>query len=95
MLSKDLVNLILDYTYVEYTIFVFAEKNLNKVDWKCLSNNFNANRILEKNLDKVDWKMLLSNPNANFLLEQKLDRVDWAILSENPGIFTPKFRSKY
>jgi uncharacterized protein YicC (UPF0701 family) len=53
------------------------EKNLDKVNWNCLSHNKNAINILEKNLDKVNWNSLSENRNIFELdlifLKQRMD----------------------
>ena len=38
------------------------EKNLDKIDWACLSRNPNAIHLLEKNQDKINWNWLSKNP---------------------------------
>jgi hypothetical protein len=54
------------------------ENNLDKVDWRELSENPNAITLLENNLDKVNWRQLSRNPNAITLLENNLDKVNWS-----------------
>ena len=46
---------------------------MDKVDWRYLSSNKNAIKILEQHQDKIAWKMLSINPNAIHLLEQNLN----------------------
>jgi len=74
MLSKDLVNLILDYTYVEYEFISFVKENLDKVDWGWLSWNPNAIQILEQNPDKVNWEWFSRIRNAIHILEKNFDK---------------------
>ena len=61
----------------------------NKLDWKSLSENFNAIHLLELNPDKIDWDFLSKNPgeDAIKLLEQNHDKIDWYELSRNQSIF--------
>jgi hypothetical protein len=61
------------------------EQNLDKVNWKELSQNPNAIHILEKNMNKVVWDVLSANPNAVHILEQNMDKVCWLNLSLNPN----------
>jgi hypothetical protein len=59
------------------------EKNLDKINWKCLSSNPNAIPLLEKKLDKIDWSVLHENPNAveflqNYIqLGNNLHKINW------------------
>ena len=64
------------------------EKNLDKVNWHCLSQNPNAIHLLENNINKIIWFWLSFNINAIYLLEKNLDKVKWHCLSQNPNIFT-------
>jgi hypothetical protein len=45
------------------------EKNLDKINWKYLSDQEHAISLLEKNLDKIDWSELCNNLNAIHLIE--------------------------
>jgi hypothetical protein len=46
-----------------------VKKNMDKINWMCLSMNPNAIPLLEKNMDKIEWPELCSNPNAIHLLQ--------------------------
>ena len=63
------------------------KKNLDKINWPCLSCNPAVIHLLEKNRDKIDWSRLSKNPAAIHLLEQNPDKIYWDFLSENPSIF--------
>jgi hypothetical protein len=63
------------------------EKNLDKLDWKCLSWNPAAISLLEKNVEKVDWTFLSGNTAAISLLEKNPDKIDWCRFSWNSNIF--------
>lgn len=55
---------------IDYTPYKFRDwKCLDKVDWRELSKNPNAIRILEQNPDRIDWECLSENPKAIQLLE--------------------------
>jgi hypothetical protein len=41
------------------------EKNQDKIDWNCLSENYSIDP-LEKNLDKIDWNCLSENQPKAF-----------------------------
>jgi len=44
------------------------EQNMNKIDWKYLSRNYNAIHILEKNLNRINANQLCKNKNGFNLL---------------------------
>ena len=64
-----------------------VKKNLDKIDWKILSENQNSIDILEKNLHKIDWSHVSTNPNAMDILRKNQDKIGWNELSSNPSIF--------
>jgi hypothetical protein len=39
-----------------------VKSNLDKFDWKKLSENLNAIHLLEQKVDKVHWRTLSQNP---------------------------------
>ena len=63
------------------------EKNPSLINWKELSRNKKAIKILETRLDKLDWQLLSSNPCAIKLLEQNQDKILWKHISLNENIF--------
>jgi hypothetical protein len=57
--------------------------DINKINFKKLSGNRNAIKILERNRHKIDWSVLSGNINAIELLEENKDKIDWGVLSGN------------
>jgi len=53
------------------------------LNWKLLSKNPNAIKILEENRDKINWISL--NSNAIELLEKNFNKIKWSSLSKNPN----------
>ena len=57
----------LDYGYLSGNnnpnIMFLLEKNLDKIDWKQLSENPSAIYLLQQNQDKIDWNNLSENPS--------------------------------
>ena len=58
--------------------------NHKDIDWKSLSGNPAAIRMLEVNIDKVNWTSLSANPAAVHILNKNLKNVDWYEVSANP-----------
>jgi hypothetical protein len=54
----------------------FFQNNIEKLDWRQLSDNPNAIHLLEENIDKIDWDELSGNPNAIHLLEENIDEIN-------------------
>lgn len=59
--------------------------NLPTINWKRMSANSAAIRLLEQNIDNIDWMMLSKNTAAIHLLEQNFKKINWTMLSENPN----------
>lgn len=57
--------------------------NLDRIDWRILSENEHVLPILLENPDKIDWNMLSANPAAIDLLRANRHRIDWRMLAQN------------
>ena len=66
--------------------------DINKINWKILSENPNAIELLKKNINKINWSYLSLNPNAITLLKKNQDKINWDYLSSNPNIFTYNYK---
>ena len=53
--------------------YISVNENLDKLDWKELSEKSYAIDLLEQNQDKIDWQFLSLNKNAILILEQNQD----------------------
>ena len=62
--------------------------NPDKIDWRWLSHQPKAIRLLEANPEKINWDQLSRNPSAIHLLEANQDKIHWYRLHNNPAIFT-------
>jgi hypothetical protein len=51
--------------------------DINRLNWKTLSNNYNAIDILKVNQDKINWINLSSNLNAIDILKSNLEKINW------------------
>ena len=69
-------NLDLSYKLLDW---IPLNRVLDKVDWRELSKNPNAIRILEQNPDRIDWECLSENPKAIQLLEHNQDKINGEI----------------
>ena len=61
----------------------YLTKDYNKINWKYLSGNVYAIKLLEKNLDKIDWENLSRNHNAISILEKNINKIDWLEIAYN------------
>ena len=59
------------------------EKNIDRINWACISGNEKAISFLEKHLDKVSWYDLSSNRAAAPILEKNISKVVWSNVVEN------------
>lgn len=66
---------------------IIDKDNEYMIDWKEISRNKNAFKLIEKNLDKIDWMYLSGNPCAINIIRENMDKINWAFLSSNPNIF--------
>ena len=59
------------------------EKNLEHIDWDCLSRNSGAIHLLEQCPEKIDWEFLSFNKNAMHLLF----RLDYSRMKQENDVF--------
>jgi len=67
--------------------------DINNINWRALSFNPNAIKMLKENKNKIDWCNLSTNPNTIELLNENQDKIDWDYLSLNPNIFTYDYKT--
>lgn len=65
------------------------KKHYDKIDWKNLSRNSSAIKLIEKNLEKVNWDIVSINKKAIHLLKPRAMDGYWMLnnLEYNPEIF--------
>lgn len=79
------------FTNTNPKVFPLIEKlvggldNLDKRDFRHLSQNPNAIHILSDKLHMVNWTELSLNPSAIYILEDASDCINWLNLSKNPN----------
>lgn len=57
------------------------------IDWRYISKNPYAIKIIEKNLDKINWTYVSQNPSAIHILKANKNKINWCFFSLNPSIF--------
>jgi hypothetical protein len=57
----------------EYKLFPWID--INKLEWKSLSQNPNAIHLLREHSDKIDWSLLSLNCNAIPLLQENIEHI--------------------
>ena len=71
-----------------YDVMPYIYKHIDKLtdsDWKNLSSNKYAIKLLEKNIDKINWDSISLNSKACHIIEKNLDKINWRNLSSNSG----------
>jgi hypothetical protein len=63
--------------------------NLDKLDWRKLSNNHFVVKLYEKYWEnvkhKIDWQLVSWNKHALDIIDQNRDKIDWLFLCSNPN----------
>ena len=78
----DILKIISSYL-VKPTMKLLDWIDINKLDMRELSRNYEGMKLLEQNIDKIDWKWLSYNSNAIHLLLAHPEKIDWKWLSGN------------
>jgi len=56
------------YIYYQPHLMDIIEQNMDKINWYCLSENYNAIHILEQNIEKINVEKLRNNKHGFHLL---------------------------